>query len=690
MSATDTSPSFHALGLAAPIVQALEEAGYEVPTPIQAQSIPHLLAGQDLLGQAQTGTGKTAAFALPLLSRMDLSRADTQLLVLAPTRELAIQVAEAFQTYARHLRDFHVLPLYGGQDYGIQLRALRRGAQVVVGTPGRVMDHMRRGTLKLDALKALVLDEADEMLRMGFIDDVEWILEQTPAERQIALFSATMPEVIRRVAQRHLKQPQEVKIAAATTTATTIRQRYWQVSGLHKLDALTRLLEVESFEAMIVFVRTKNATVELAERLTARGYSCEALNGDVPQHLRERIVERFKSGQLEIVIATDVAARGLDVERISHVLNYDIPTDTESYVHRIGRTGRAGRSGDAILFVAHRERHLLRAIERATRQPIEPMHMPSAVDVNQSRVSRFKQRIADTLASEDLELFEQLIEEFQQEQAVEPLKIAAALARIAQGEAPFLLDEREREAFIEREPRPERPERPRFEPKPVSLEAIPLKDFPDVTMARYRIEVGHRHRVKPGNIVGAIANEAELDSRYIGHIEIHDDFTTIDLPAGMPKDIMNELKKTRVCGRQIDIKLLNGQTETAPAQSAPIPAAERPARTPSEPRPQAQERAPRRPRTEEARPARRRAEPERPAKRRFGNDQPPQEQFVNARPSREPVRPSKPRAAKPAMPMIDATPVKERPRLQMSPKPVKKAAGKAPRKAASKKPQRRS
>ncbi len=572
MSATDNSPSgFRSLGLAAPVLQAVEETGYEQPTPIQAQSIPLLLAGHDLLGQAQTGTGKTAAFALPLLSRLDVASSEVQLLVLAPTRELAIQVAEAFQTYARHLPDFHVLPIYGGQDYGGQLRQLRRGAQVVVGTPGRVMDHMNRGTLKLNALKALVLDEADEMLRMGFIDDVEWILEQTPKQRQIALFSATMPNVIRRVAQQHLREPKEIKIVEATTTAKTIRQRFWRVSGLHKLDALTRLLEVERFDAVLVFVRTKNATLELAEKLSARGHAAEALNGDIPQNQRERTVERLKKGQLDILIATDVAARGLDVERISHVVNFDIPYDTESYVHRIGRTGRAGRSGEAILFVAPREQRMLRAIEHATRQPIEPMFMPSASDVNEQRVARFKQRISDTLAGEDLEAFQRLVAEYQAEHEVDPLQLAAALARLAQGEEPLLLSEREpKQQRFERDPRAapgqrperrggaERPARASKKPAPGSEQALPLKGSPEVAMQRFRLEVGYQDNIKPGNIVGAIANEADLESRYIGHIEIYDDYTTVDLPAGMPKEVMQTLKKTRVGGRQLDIKPLGG------------------------------------------------------------------------------------------------------------------------------------
>lgn len=554
----DSLPSagFAALELPVPILRALDQVGYETPTPIQLQSIPPLLQGRDLLGQAQTGTGKTAAFALPLLARLDLAVSAPQLLVLTPTRELAIQVAEACATYARYLPGLRVLPLYGGKDYGSQLQALRRGVQVVVGTPGRIMDHLRRGTLRLAALQALVLDEADEMLRMGFIDDVEWILGQTPPERQIALFSATMPEAIRRVARRHLQDPVEVRIAATTTTAATIRQRYWRVSGLHKLDALTRLLEVEDFDAVLVFVRTKTATVELAQQLVARGHSCEALNGDVPQSQRERIVERLRNGQLDIVIATDVAARGLDVERVSHVVNYDVPTDPEAYVHRIGRTGRAGRSGEAILFIAPREERLLRAIERATRQPIDPLPIPTAADVNRQRIARFKQRISAALA-EDLELYEQLIGEYEQEHGIAPRRIAAALARLAQGDRPLLLPERE--------PAPS----PRTRPgkaggatqsaRPgASAAPRPLRDFPDLPMQRFRLEVGHRHGAKPGNIVGAIANEAELDGRYIGHIEIFADFSLVDLPRGMPKDVMRLLQKARVCGRQLGLRPLAG------------------------------------------------------------------------------------------------------------------------------------
>ncbi len=445
MSSPET-PTFAELGLPAALLQALKDVGYETPSPIQAATIPPLLAGHDVLGQAQTGTGKTAAFALPILARIDCDSPHTQALVLTPTRELAIQVAEAFARYAAHLPGFHVLPIYGGQSYTPQLAALRRGAQVVVGTPGRVIDHLQRGTLKLDRLAHLVLDEADEMLRMGFIDDVETVLQQTPPTRQVALFSATMPADIRRIAQTYLREPHEITIRAATTTAPQVTQRMWMVSGLHKLDALTRILEVEPFEAMIIFARTKQATEELAEKLAARGFAAAALNGDVPQPLRERMVQRLKDGQLDILVATDVAARGLDVERISHVVNYDIPTDTESYVHRIGRTGRAGRSGQAILFVTPRERHLLRAIERATRQPITPMQLPTVDAVNDSRINRFMQRISAAREQEGLDEYQRLVERYEQEYDVPAIEIAAALARLVQGDKPLLLDSRQERA----------------------------------------------------------------------------------------------------------------------------------------------------------------------------------------------------------------------------------------------------
>ncbi|MBV1884451.1 MAG: DEAD/DEAH box helicase [Pseudomonadales bacterium] len=575
MSDDSTTITFQQLGLPAPLMKAVAEVGYETPSSIQAKSIPFLLEGNDLLGQAQTGTGKTAAFALPLLARLDLKQKNPQILVLAPTRELAIQVAEAFQTYSRFLKGFHVLPIYGGQDYSIQLRQLRRGVHVVVGTPGRVMDHIRKGTLILKDIKALVLDEADEMLRMGFIDDVEWILEQTPDDRQMALFSATMPKEIHRVATRYLKNPKEIKIASTTTTATTIRQRYWQVSGLHKLDALTRVLEAEVFDAMIIFVRTKTVTVELAEKLAARGHSCAPLNGDIAQNRREKTVERLKKGSLDIIIATDVAARGLDVMRITHVVNYDIPYDTEAYVHRIGRTGRAGNKGDAILFVAPREKRLLRSIEKATGQIIEHMKMPTVADINEQRVEKFKQKITDTLDSVSLDFFQRMMVEYQGENGIDPVRLAAALAHMAQGDNPLLLKEQK-----ERKPRKERDSSREDNPrrgarsnrsdrgddrgsnrgprKNISMEGLSskadaLKTHPEIQMERFIVDVGRNQGVKPGNIVGAVANEADIESQYIGQIEIMDDFSVIDLPAGMPKETMQVLKKARVCGRPMNM-----------------------------------------------------------------------------------------------------------------------------------------
>ena len=444
-----TTPSFSDLGLSSAVLEALAEVGYESPSPIQAATIPVLLAGHDMLGQAQTGTGKTAAFALPLLSRIKLRRGPPQGIVLVPTRELAIQVAEAFQRYASKIKGFHVLPIYGGQSYTPQLMSLKRGAHVVVGTPGRVMDHIKRGTLDLGGVTCLVLDEADEMLQMGFVDDIEWILEQTPPTRQVALFSATLPAPIRRIAQKHLREPVEVTIASQTSTAANIRQRYWIVSGVHKLDALTRILEAEPFDGMLIFTRTKQSTVELAERLEARGFAVAALNGDMQQKDRERTVTRLKGGQLDILVATDVAARGLDVERISHVVNYDVPYDTESYVHRIGRTGRAGRKGEAILFITPRERNMLRYIERATRSPLEPMDLPTVADVNEQRVARFRQRITEAIAAGQSEPFRSLIEEFEREHDVPAIEIAAALASLLQGGSPLLLRDKSGESAAE-------------------------------------------------------------------------------------------------------------------------------------------------------------------------------------------------------------------------------------------------
>jgi len=539
------NPSFQDLGLSDQILRTLRDVGYESPSPIQARTIPPLLSGTDVLGQAQTGTGKTAAFALPFLSRVDLKRMQPQALVLTPTRELAIQVAEAFNRYASRLTNFHVLPIYGGQDYAGQIRRLKRGVHVIVGTPGRLMDHMRRGTLTLDSLNYLVLDEADEMLRMGFQEDVEWILEQTPAERQTALFSATMPKEIRRIAQKYLKEPIEVMIKSRTATVEATRQRYWMVSGLHKLDALTRILEAEPWEAILIFVRTKNATGELSERLEARGYASAPLNGDMPQNKREKTIGQLKNGKLNILIATDVAARGLDVDRISHVINYDTPYDTESYIHRIGRTGRAGKSGEAILFVAPRERKMLAAIEKATRQKIELLELPSTQMINDVRISRFKQRITETRETSDLTFYYQLIEQYHQQLDIPLLEVAAALAKMVQGDEPFLLTrsaEKRNANVVERERK-----------KKSAIKGKSTNFSVEEGMERFRIEVGHEHGVEPGNIVGAIANEADLDSRHIGRISIFQDHSTVDLPVGMPKEILQLLKKVYVAGRPLKI-----------------------------------------------------------------------------------------------------------------------------------------
>ena len=548
MSEKELSANFNSFGLSKELLKVLDEVGYESPSAIQEQCIPHLLNGHDVIGQAQTGTGKTAAFALPLIDRIDISNNQVQLLVLAPTRELAIQVSEAIQTYARHLKGFHVLPIYGGQSYDIQLRPLKRGVHAVVGTPGRVMDHLKRGTLKLNSLKALVLDEADEMLRMGFIDDVKWVMEKLPKERQIALFSATMPDVIRRVAEKFLNTPKIVKVKTKTATAQTISQRYWLVSGVNKLDALTRILEVEEFDALLIFVRTKTATADLAEKLSARGFTAEAINGDIAQRQRERIIQQLKNGKIDILIATDVAARGLDVERISHVVNYDIPQDPESYVHRIGRTGRAGREGKAILFVAPRERRMLKTIERITRQPIDPMQLPSAKIINEQRVVNFKNRITDTLNNQELAIFEELILNYQKEHEIDAFKIASALALMAQGTEPLLLNEKEiNQASLDKGNKSK---------LSVSINADPLKDNPSIQMRRYRIAVGHKDNIKPGNVLGAIANEAEISSSFIGAIQIYEDFTTVDLPDEMPKETLQILKNTRVFDKKLNIEEL--------------------------------------------------------------------------------------------------------------------------------------
>jgi len=547
---TNTIPSFDAFGLEHALVTTVSELGYEAPSPIQVESIPPLLEGRDILGQAQTGSGKTAAFALPLLSRIDIAQRSPQILVLTPTRELAIQVSEAFQKYANHLKGFHVVPIYGGQDYRVQFRALDRGVHVVVGTPGRVMDHMRKGSMNLDHLQCLVLDEADEMLRMGFIDDVEWVLEQIPTEHQTALFSATMPKQISKIAQKYLKDPALIKIQDKSATVDTVRQRYWMVSGMHKLDALTRILEVEDTDGILVFARTKIMTTQLAERLEARGYAAEALNGDMPQTLREATIKKLKSGKLDILIATDVAARGLDVPRISHVINYDVPYDAESYVHRIGRTARAGREGDAILFVSPREKRMLRSIEKATRQKIERMDLPSHSLVNERRVEKFKQRITDTLAdNNDLDLFAEIVESYAIEHDIPPVEIAVALASMAQGDSPLVLKKEDTPRF-ERTQRRDKPQR--RERKDRKKKSDPVTQG----MERFHISVGKAHGVKPASIVGAISSVAGLSDKEIGRIELHDRFSFVELPFGMPKEIFNDLKNTKVAGEKLAISVV--------------------------------------------------------------------------------------------------------------------------------------
>ncbi|TXG91722.1 ATP-dependent RNA helicase [Rhodococcus rhodnii] len=546
------TPTFADLDIDERVRQALSDVGYETPSPIQAATIPPLLEGNDVVGLAQTGTGKTAAFAVPILSRLDLSQKEPQALVLAPTRELALQVAEAFGRYSSRMPGVHVLPIYGGQSYGVQLSGLRRGAHVVVGTPGRVIDHLEKGTLDLTKLQYLVLDEADEMLKMGFQEDVERILSDTPEYKQVALFSATMPGAIRKISKQYLHDPVEITVKSKTTTSSSITQRYVQVANPRKLDALTRILEVEQFEAMIIFVRTKQATEELAERLRARGFSAAAINGDIVQAQRERTIGQLKSGALDILVATDVAARGLDVERISHVVNYDIPHDTESYVHRIGRTGRAGRAGQALLFVAPRERHLLRSIEKATRQPLAEMALPTVDDVNAQRVEKFGDSITEALASDNLELFRSMIEKYESEHDVPLVDIAAALAVLSQGDDSFLM-----------KPEPPAPKRTREAREPRERDGKPRKfdrdSGPKFTrdgqeMATYRIAVGKRHRVVPGAIVGAIANEGGLRRSDFGHISIRPDHSLVELPATLPKETLDALSRTRISGQLIHLQ----------------------------------------------------------------------------------------------------------------------------------------
>lgn len=551
-----TEFSFSDLGLNGPVLQAVTDAGYEYPTPIQRKMIPHMLAGKDVIGQAQTGTGKTAAFALPLLMGLPQTKSKKpQILVLAPTRELAIQVADSFKAYSKHLRNIQILPIFGGQDYSIQLKQLQRGVQVVVGTPGRVMDHIRRGSLKLDNITNLVLDEADEMLRMGFLDDVEWIVEQLPNREQTALFSATMPANIRKIAEKYLDDPAQITIQSQIVTAQTVNQRCLFTTGgfMQKVDSLTKILEAETTDGVLVFVRTKVQTVELAERLAASGYSVSALNGDIQQSQRLRTIEHLKSKKINILVATDVAARGLDVERISHVINFDIPFDTEAYIHRIGRTGRAGRSGEAILFVNPKERSMLRSIERATRQKISLMNLPTVTDINNKRIQTFKDKISSTIES-DTKFYEKLIEEYLEEQPVSLQQVAAALAKLVQGSQPFLLKEVKRET----KPRPER-QHNRQESNGKSFrnkKNMTVQLPPDEGQERFRIELGNKQGVKPGNIVGAIANEAEINSRHIGRISIFDDYSTVDLPYGMPNDVLQLLKRVRIGNKTLRMQRL--------------------------------------------------------------------------------------------------------------------------------------
>lgn len=557
-AAEDTGPSFADLGLDERLLRALKDLGYENPSPIQAATIPALLQGRHVVGLAQTGTGKTAAFALPILEQLDLKQKAPQALVLAPTRELALQVCEAFQSYATKMHGVHVLPVYGGQGYGVQLSALARGVHVVVGTPGRIMDHLEKGTLDLTQLRFLVLDEADEMLSMGFTEDVETILADTPDSKQVALFSATMPAQIRRLSKKYLTDPVELAVKGKTATAPNVRHRYLQVAFPQKVDALTRILEVENFEGMIVFVRTKNDTETLAEKLQARGFSAAAINGDVAQPQRERVIGQLKSGKLDILVATDVAARGLDVERISHVVNFDLPLDSESYVHRVGRTGRAGRSGEAVSFVTPRERRLLSSIERATKQSLSPMSLPSVEDINATRLSRFDDAITEALAAERIDFFRQVVAHYVDEYDVPEVDVAAALALNLQGDEPMLLDpaaevrppaggsrpDRGEGGFRDRDGGSDRGRRPSRGGGPA--------------MNTYRLEVGKRHKIGPRQIVGALANEGGLRREDFGHIDIRQDYSLVELPASMPAETWEALRTTRISGRLIEMARDNG------------------------------------------------------------------------------------------------------------------------------------
>lgn len=571
-TAHDATPtSFSDLGLPDHLTQAVTKLGYITPTPIQEEMIPHVLQGRDVVGQAQTGTGKTAAFALPLLAKLQSNGPrNPQVLVLAPTRELAIQVAESFSDYSKHIKQLNVLPIFGGQDYNIQLRQLQRGCQIVVGTPGRVMDHIRRGSLKMDSIHSLVLDEADEMLRMGFLDDVEWILEKLPNRKQTALFSATMPANIRKIAQKYLSNPVEITIKSKAMTAATVQQRCLITSGgfAGKVDALAKVLESETFDGVLIFVRTKLQTVELAEKIAALGYASTALNGDIQQSQRLRTIEHLKANKIDILVATDVAARGLDVERISHVINFDIPFDTEAYVHRIGRTGRAGRTGHAILFINPRERSMLRSIERATKQKIEMMELPTVTDINIKRVQNFKDRISTTLQA-DTSFYEKLISDYLQETDADITQVTAALALLVQGKKPLQLSEEKRPRF---QPEREKSYASRKNKQPRKTKAHNIQLPPEEGLERFRIEAGISHGVKAGNIVGAIANEADINSKHIGRISIYDDYSTVDLPFGMPAKTLNLLQKARVGSQMMRLQRFaetNALSDQRPQQNKP-------------------------------------------------------------------------------------------------------------------------
>jgi len=567
-----TTTSFNDLGLPDTLLTAIQKQGYNEPTPIQAQAIPALLSGADVLGQAQTGTGKTAAFALPLLAQVNLKRREPQILVLVPTRELALQVAEAFNGFAVNMPGINILAIYGGQGYNEQLSMLRKGTHIIIGTPGRVMDHIRRETLKLDNLKTLILDEADEMLRMGFAEDVEWILQQIPQQRQIGLFSATMPPAIKNIAETYLNNPRRITVKNNTSTASTIKQYFWPVANLNKLDALARIIEAEDGDAMIVFVKTKRATEEVAEQLTNRGFNAVAINGDIVQKQRERVIEQLKAGRIKILIATDVAARGIDVDRITHVINYDAPNNSESYVHRIGRTGRAGRAGTAIIFISPRERFILRNIERATRQPIEELETPSIKKVNERRVSGFKQRITDAL-TQDVGYYENLISQYVDETDVSALKVAAALAKLLQGNTELLLQKERISAappreYRERSDRGDRTRAPRT--RELSLDRFKREEAPrrrdsgregggsrEAGMEQYRIEIGRDDGLLPKNLVGAIANTAGIEGRSIGKIKIESKFSLVDLPKDMPKNILQTLQRLKLSGKQMNLRKVN-------------------------------------------------------------------------------------------------------------------------------------